>query len=274
MDAVFLYYSRIVSKEYVFLFKSNKKFDVIHAYGFAAGFITRVLTIFFPIKRKVISTHFIYPQMKKGSFSAKIFQWVFSGFDKILLIGEASGQQLKSLGVDGSKMEVFHHWLDPKIFAPKDKNLCRKKLNLLNVKMVVLYIGRILKMKGVFNLLEVAKSLPQEILTVFVGDGPDFEELEMKAEGISNVFLAGRRSHGEVIDFLGAGDFSDSLVLFLLIFWLITAKKFSFNSQVSEGVALFFLALTPIYLISQKEPLAEKTANWAYMFLVATVIQF
>lgn len=69
-------------------------------------------------------------------------------------------------------------------------------------------------------------------------------------------------------------DFSDSLVLFLLIFWLITAKKFSFNSQVSAEIALFFLVLTPIYLISQKELLAEKTANWAYMFLVATVIQF
>ena len=68
--------------------------------------------------------------------------------------------------------------------------------------------------------------------------------------------------------------FSDSLVLFLLIFWLLTAKKFSFNSQVSAGVAIFFLALTPFYLISQKELLAEKSANWAYMFLVATVIQF
>lgn len=68
--------------------------------------------------------------------------------------------------------------------------------------------------------------------------------------------------------------FSDSLVLFLLIFWLITAKKFSFNHRVSVGIALIFLALTPIYLISQKELLAERTANWAYMFLVATVIQF
>lgn len=73
--------------------------------------------------------------------------------------------------------------------------------------------------------------------------------------------------------FLLAG-FSDSLVLFLIIFWLITAKKFSFNGRVSAGAAIFFLILTPIYLISQKELLAEKTANWAYMFLVATAIQF
>ncbi len=69
-------------------------------------------------------------------------------------------------------------------------------------------------------------------------------------------------------------DFSDSLVVFLLIFWLIAAKKFSFNSQISAGIAIFFLTLTPIYLISQKELLAEKTANWAYMFLLAMVIQF
>lgn len=68
-------------------------------------------------------------------------------------------------------------------------------------------------------------------------------------------------------------DFSDFLVLFLLVFWLITAKKFSFGSQISAGAAIFFLILTPIYLISGKELLAEKTANWAYMFLVATVIQ-
>lgn len=69
-------------------------------------------------------------------------------------------------------------------------------------------------------------------------------------------------------------DFSDLLFLFLLVFWLVAAKKFAFNSQVSAGAAIFFLILTPIYLISHKELLAEKTANWAYMFLLAAVIQF
>jgi hypothetical protein len=72
--------------------------------------------------------------------------------------------------------------------------------------------------------------------------------------------------------FLSSGS-SDFLFLSMIILWLLVAKKFSFNSQISAGVAIFFLALTPIYLISGAEMLAEKTANWAYMFLVATVIQ-
>ncbi len=79
---------------------------------------------------------------------------------------------------------------------------------------------------------------------------------------------------GIYYEIFSLADFSDFLFLFLLISWLMAAKKFSFNSQISAGVVVFFLILTTIYLISKKELLAEKTANWAYMFLLATVIQF
>lgn len=192
---------------FLYLFRHHNQFDVVHAHGFASGFITRVITLFFPIKRKVISTHFIYPPMNPTGIPARIFRWVFSGFDKILLIGEASGRQLRDLGVDGTKMKVFHHWLDPKKFFPKDKFLCRKKLGLSQAKMVILFAGRVLRMKGIFTLLEVAQSLPREIVFVFVGDGPDMIEFEKKARKIENVVIAGRQPHQKMVDFLGAADF-------------------------------------------------------------------
>lgn len=44
-------------------------------------------------------------------------------------------------------------------------------------------------------------------------------------------------------------------------------------SRFSTGLALIFLALTPIFLMLKNEALAEKVVVYAYYFLVITVIQ-
>lgn len=190
-----------------YLMFNYRHFDVVHAHGFASGFITRVMTVFFPIKRKVISTHFLYRKMKPGGFLARSFCWVFSGFDSILLVNEASGKQLRDLGINVKNMRVFHHWLDPKKFFPKDQERCRNMLKLPKTRFTVLFIGRIIRMKGVFTLLKVASLLSDDILFVFVGDGPDADEFKNEAKKNNNVYIAGRQPHHKIVDFLGAADF-------------------------------------------------------------------
>jgi hypothetical protein len=46
-----------------------------------------------------------------------------------------------------------------------------------------------------------------------------------------------------------------------------------FEGRVSVAGALIFLALCPFLLIFKKDPIAEKAAIWAYMFLVVGTIQ-
>ena len=66
---------------------------------------------------------------------------------------------------------------------------------------------------------------------------------------------------------------SDFIILFLTGLWVLSIYRFKFEGRVSIGFALFFLILCPFLLIFKKELIAEKSAIWAYMFLVVGVIQ-
>ena len=66
---------------------------------------------------------------------------------------------------------------------------------------------------------------------------------------------------------------SDLLILFLAGLWIWSIRIFKFNGRVSIIFALVFLLMRPFLLILDKELIAEKSAIWAYMFLVMGVIQ-
>ncbi|MCX6355394.1 MAG: glycosyltransferase family 4 protein [Candidatus Aureabacteria bacterium] len=188
--------------------RNHRRVGVIHAHGFAAAFVARIIGIFFPGKRKVASTHFIYRRLESGSLYAVVFKWVFSGFDRILTAGDESARELRALGLDGEKMRVFRHWLDQEKFTEKDRLRCRAALGLpSDAKLIVLFVGRLLRMKGVFELLKAAESLPRDIYCVLVGDGPDAELLRSESRGVKNFILTGRKSHDAIADYLGACDF-------------------------------------------------------------------
>ena len=76
----------------------HQDFRTVHAHGFAAAFIARILKLIFPHLNIIISTHFIYQKLDRRTVSGKLFKWVFSAADTILLISQKSGSELVSLG--------------------------------------------------------------------------------------------------------------------------------------------------------------------------------
>lgn len=69
-------------------------------------------------------------------------------------------------------------------------------------------------------------------------------------------------------------DFSlDLIILALILLWVLSVWLYKFEGRVSIAVALVFLALCPFLLILNKEAVAEKSAIWAYVFLVVGVAQ-
>ena len=66
---------------------------------------------------------------------------------------------------------------------------------------------------------------------------------------------------------------SDLLILILTGLWILSVYHFKFKGKVSISLALGFLILCPFLLIFNKEAIAEKSAIWAYMFLLVGVIQ-
>ncbi|MFA4827217.1 MAG: glycosyltransferase family 4 protein [Candidatus Shapirobacteria bacterium] len=187
--------------------KQQNKFDVIHAHGFAAAFITRIIKLFLPQKTSVVSTHFIYHRLNPNSIYTKIFKWTFSGFDTILAVSHQSKKELISIGLPASKIKVFRYWINQKEFVPKNKTTARRLLNIPQKSLVFFYFGRFVKTKGIFNLLKVAQKLPQNVLFLLAGDGPDAKTLITQSLSVSNFKILGRLNHPQIINYLAASDF-------------------------------------------------------------------
>ncbi len=79
-------------------------------------------------------------------------------YDRIVFYSDFAREQGLEIGIPRKRSEVFYLGLNPKEFKPKKK------------EKYVLFVGRLEKQKGVENLLQVAKQLP-EIKFKLVGKG-------------------------------------------------------------------------------------------------------
>ena len=83
---------------------------------------------------------------------------------------------LEHFKADPKKVEVIHNGIDPARFVRVEG---REHLERLRVKPpYVLYVGRITDQKGIFHLLDAARSLPPGVQVVLCASAPDTPEIE------------------------------------------------------------------------------------------------
>lgn len=63
------------------------------------------------------------------------------------------------------------------------------------------------------------------------------------------------------------------VVLFLISFWILAVWFYKFEGRISVLGGLFFLILCALFLIFEKETMAEEAALWTYIFLMVGVVQ-
>jgi glycosyltransferase involved in cell wall biosynthesis len=192
--------------------KRKEEFDVIHAHGFIAGAITKILKLFHH-KRAVISTHAIY-SLKKGSIKSMLFKWLLTGFDKILAVGEPSRQEIIQLGFQKEKVEVHPNWIDIQSFIPVPQSEARKKLGLDSRSFIVMFIGRMIEIKGELLLLDVAQRANKNITFAFAGSGPTATKIQDAANKCNNIKYLGRLSDEQMKLAYSAADIFASPVLY------------------------------------------------------------
>ncbi|MBM7690810.1 teichuronic acid biosynthesis glycosyltransferase TuaC [Peribacillus deserti] len=146
----------------------------------------------------------VYPHYSKGAMKA--FLQSIRLADEVVSVGSNLKEKAKDLS--GRDSTVLPIGVDLSRFQlPKQFKLeVRRQLGLPLDKKIVLFVGRLMEAKGVFELAKALESLPEEVAAAYVGDGPAYEKLNSHPQFNKRIFLTGQVENSKVKDYLFASD--------------------------------------------------------------------
>jgi glycosyltransferase involved in cell wall biosynthesis len=177
---------------------------------------------FFFHKKLITSTHAIY-EINPKSTTAKLITLILNKSEIVLALSSASAKELIKFGVNPSKVHLYKYWIQNKNFYQLNKKIIRQKLNIEN-KFTVIFVGRLIRKKGIRLLVKVANSLPQ-INFLFIGSGP--ESNFMSQQNKTNIKYLGFVPNNKLINYYNTAD----------IFCIPSLYEEGFGRVVMEAVA-------------------------------------
>lgn len=102
-------------------------------------------------------------------------------FNKIISVSDFTKSLALKAGVENNKISTIYNSCDESLFSPKDKLLARKKCVLPLDKKIILFVGNLIKIKGVYTLIESCKILHKHnpnFLVILIGKGTERTKLE------------------------------------------------------------------------------------------------
>jgi len=201
---------------------NSQKIDVIHAQGLNASLAGFALKLIFH-KKLITSIHAIY-ETKPNSTTAKLMANILNKSDHILSLSKASEKELLSFGVEPKKLHVYKYWIQTKNFYPLNKTETRKQFKIDN-KFTVIFVGRLIRKKGVRVLIKVAQNLPK-INFIFIGTGPESNYL-LEQKKYSNINYFGRIANNQLLSYYNLAD----------LFCIPSLYEEGFGRVVMEAVA-------------------------------------
>lgn len=153
-----------------------------------------------------------YPQF--GRLSARLTREVLSGTDQVVSVSKALRAEAERIARPRKEINVIYNGCDSDAFTndKESRNVIRKKLGISIRDKAIIFVGKICRNKGVYELVDVFRHLAGTytgLHLILVGDGPDLEAVRNMASsgGLANkVHLAGTVSHGEVSQWLSSAD--------------------------------------------------------------------
>lgn len=132
----------------------------------------------------------------------------FSDINKIICVSDEIKQDLENIGIAGNKLEI----ISSGVYLDDFKKINREKIISLRnqySKPVIISVGVLRATKGFEYLIkafgELKKSINSATLLI-IGDGPERNNLEKQATGISEIYFLGRQKHNKVVEYLCASD--------------------------------------------------------------------
>lgn len=163
----------------------RSKVDIVlaawaHPDGCAAVLLAKLLGV--PVVVKVHGTDINSVAQLPGP--RRVMRALLPKADGLVAVSSALGQKLEALGVDKSRIHLIINGVDAKVFHVRDRVEARKALGLPLDAKIALYIGNIIKAKGVNDLHTAFKSITDthpKMHIYCVGEGNQRETLSQSA---------------------------------------------------------------------------------------------
>lgn len=180
----------------LYKFLKNNHFDVVHTHTTKAGFVGRV-SAFLANVRRIYHTVHGFP-FSESSNKFKVY--VFSSLERLLYLISSRVIFVSNYHLEWARtLKIVD---DDKALAIRNggpmpiitSNLPLQPLNLCEDLKKIVYVGRLVKEKGLFDLLKAFKTLAEEmgdVHLIFVGDGPDANELKELASSCKQIHFTG-----------------------------------------------------------------------------------
>ncbi len=140
-----------------------------------------------------------------------IFNYVSKNTDFAMVVNKETKEILRSKGFN-KPIEIFSWGIDLDIFKEisKDEKIKNKKKLGLDRKIVIGYIGRILKIKGIETLVKIIEKNKEDLFhLLLIGEGPDKEYFQKLAEEMNiqnNCSFLGYIEPTELYNYYGVMD--------------------------------------------------------------------
>jgi len=178
--------------------------DVIYAHGLSGALIGKWLKSLYHC-RLVVATHAVY-ETNPSSWLARFISFTLKNTDSILCLSQASRDELQRIGIPMEKLHLFRYWIQLEKFPLMPKTEAKKHFSLSSSPFIILFVGRMISIKGFQLLWEVARTLieQKDMLFWFVGTGP--EEDFFVHHPLPNVRFWGKQDNSELFMFYNAAD--------------------------------------------------------------------
>ena len=165
-------------------------FDVIHAHGLAAAVAALGMRWTGARQPIVVSMHAIY-ELRQRRLLAQAVRSLLGRADRVLTVSEASRQELLAIGLDPARVTAHQHWVDLEVFRPRSQGEARANLGWPESAPTCLFVGRLLRKKGVGIILDLARRLPNVQFRMLGAEGDMGAEVAEASTALPNLTLMG-----------------------------------------------------------------------------------
>ena len=190
------------------VFKNNK-FDIVHVHDCNNRFFVMVEALFHGVKRRI---YHIHSQSISGNMLKRFFKKI--GLKINLLFSNCclscSHEAAKAKGI--KKCTVVNNGILAADFEFREgsRDKLRKKYNIPDNAIVLLFVGRVEKIKNVGYLIDIMKEIPAELrdkyYLLIVGDGGELKGVREKAKATDGIKVIFAGSQKDLSSYYSVGD--------------------------------------------------------------------